>query len=243
MLVINADDFGRNRFATDRILVCHLEKRITSTSAMVFMEDSERAATLAKASQVDVGLHINFTESFTAPSVPQPLRQDHERIRRFLRANKYALVIYNPFLRKGFREVFAAQVEEFVRLYGREPFRFDGHQHMHLCSNMILDRILPAGAKVRRSFSFDTGEKNFFNRYYRTLIDRHLAARHRIGDFFFALSQHLPISRLQRVVELARMYNVELMTHPEVNLEFEGLLSDKFANTISPVQLETCARL
>src|SRR5260370_41954329 len=146
MLVINADDFARNRFATDRILVCHIEKRITSTSAMVFMEDSERAATLAKASQVDVGLHINFTESFTAPSVPQPLRRDHERIRRFLRLNKYALVIYNPYLRKGFREVFAAQAGEFMRLYGREPSRFDGHQRMHLCGKMILDPILPTGA-------------------------------------------------------------------------------------------------
>ena len=108
---------------------------------------------------------------------------------------------------------------------------------------MILDRLLPAGAKVRRSFSFDAGEKNFINRYYRALIDRRLAARHRIGDFFFALSQHSPISRLQRVVELAKTYDVELMTHPEVNVEFEGLLSDEFANTLSTVQLETCARL
>jgi predicted glycoside hydrolase/deacetylase ChbG (UPF0249 family) len=243
MLAINADDFGRNRLATDRVLVCHAEKRVTSTSAMVFMEDSKRAAALAKASQVDVGLHVNFTESFTGPDVPPSLRRNHEGIRRFLRASKYALIIYNPFLRNAFRAVFAAQLEEFARLYGQPASRFDGHQHMHLCSNMILDRILPMGAKVRRSFSFNAGEKNFVNRYYRALIDRHLAARHRIGDFFFALSQHLPISRLQRVVELARMYNVELMTHPEVNVEFEGLLSDEFANTISRAQLEAYASL
>ena len=210
---------------------------------MVFMEDSDRASALATASGLEVGLHINFTESFTDPEASSSLRLKQERIRRFLRANKYALIIYNPFLRKAFREVFEAQVNEFARLYGREPSRFDGHQHMHLCSNMILDRILPAGAKVRRSFSFHTGEKHFFNRYYRAIIDRHLAARHRIGDFFFALSQHLPISRLQRVVELARMHNVELMTHPEVNVEFESLLSDEFANTISRVQHETCASL
>ena len=231
MLVINADDFGRNRFATDRILVCHIEKRITSTSAMVFMEDSERAATLAQASQVDVGLHINFTESFTAPSVPQPLRRDHERIRRFLRLNKYALLMYNPFLRNAFRAVFEAQLEEFARLYGRPASRFDGHQHMHLCSNMILDSLLPAGAK------------GFLNRFYRAAIDRRLATQHRITDFFFALSQHLPISRLQRVVELAKTYDVELMTHPEVNVEFEGLLSDEFATTISRAQLEILASL
>ena len=243
MLTVNADDLGRCAHATDRIMACFESDRISEASAMVFMEDSDRASALATASGLEVGLHINFTESFTDPEASSSLRLKQERIRRFLRANKYALIIYNPFLRKAFREVFEAQVNEFARLYGREPSRFDGHQHMHLCSNMILDRILPAGAKVRRSFSFDSSEKNFFNRYYRALIDRHLAARHRIGDFFFALSQHLPISRLQRVVELARMHNVELMTHPEVNVEFESLLSDEFANTISRVQHETCASL
>src|SRR5262249_3497293 len=125
----------------------------------------------------------------------------------------------------------AAQVDEFARLYGRKPSRFDGHQHMHLCSNMILDRLLPTGAQVRRSFSFDASEKNFLNRSYRKLIDRHLAARHRIRDFFFALSQHLPVARLRRVVELAKTYDVELMSHPQVNAEFEALLSDEFAAT------------
>jgi predicted glycoside hydrolase/deacetylase ChbG (UPF0249 family) len=231
MLIINADDLGRCAIATDRIMACVAANRIDAASAMVFMEDSRRAATLAKACGLNVGLHINFSESFTGLNIPASLRRNHERIRRFVRANKYALVIYNPFLRKAFREVFAAQVEEFARLYGREPSRFDGHQHMHLCSNMILDRVLPTGAQVRRSFSFNAGEKNFLNRYYRRLIDRHLAARHRIGDFFFALSQHLPVARLRRVVELAKRYDIELMTHPQLNAEFEALLSDEFAAT------------
>ena len=240
MLTVNADDLGRCTLATDRIMACFGANRINAASAMVFMQDSERAAALARTSGLDVGLHVNFTESFTGPDVPPSLRRNHERIRRFLRANKYALVIYNPFLRKAFREVFAAQVNEFARLYGRTPLRFDGHQHMHLCSNMILDRILPMGAKVRRNFSFNAGEKNFVNRYYRALVDRRLTTRHRIADFFFALSQHLPISRLQRVVELAKTYDVELMAHPQVTIEFEVLLSDEFAVAIAPVQLEPC---
>lgn len=239
MLTINADDLGRSTCATDRIMECHAANRVSAASAMVFMEDSERAAALATAARLDVGLHINFTESFTGLNVPTSLRRNHERIRRFLRASKYALIIYHPFLRTAFREVFAAQVEEFARLYGRTPTRFDGHQHMHLSSNVILDRILPAGTKVRRSFSFKPGEKSFFNRYYRCLIDRRLAARHRIGDYFFILLHHLPLSRLQRVVELARTYDVELMTHPHVDVEFKALLSDQFADAVSAGKAET----
>jgi chitin disaccharide deacetylase len=237
MLTINADDLGRSAHATDRIMECHAGNRINAASAMVFMEDSERAAALATAAGLEVGLHINFTESFTGPDVPPSLRMNHERIRGFLRASKYALILYHPFLRSAFREVFAAQVNEFARLYGRVPSRFDGHQHMHLCTNMILDRLLPAGTRVRRSFSFNAGQKGFLNRYYRTLIDRRLAARHRVGDFFFILVHHLPVSRLQRVVQLAKTYDVELMTHPHVDVEFEALLSDQFENMISQVQL------
>src|SRR4029077_20309336 len=98
MLIVNADDLGRCTIATDRIMACTAANRIDAASAMVFMEDSRRAATLATACGLDVGLHINFSESFSGPTIPPSLRRNHERIRRFLRANKYALVIYNPFL-------------------------------------------------------------------------------------------------------------------------------------------------
>ena len=48
MLIINADDFGHSRLATERILSCRKSGAITSTSAMVFMEDSLGAADLYK---------------------------------------------------------------------------------------------------------------------------------------------------------------------------------------------------
>lgn len=62
MLIVNADDLGRSKTATDNALSCYARQRITSASAMVFMEDSERAAEGARASGIDVGLHINFSE-------------------------------------------------------------------------------------------------------------------------------------------------------------------------------------
>src|SRR5579863_5715924 len=61
LLIINADDWGVNREATDRTLDCVLRKTVSSASAMVFMEDSERAAQLALEAGVDTGLHLNLT--------------------------------------------------------------------------------------------------------------------------------------------------------------------------------------
>src|SRR5262245_28926635 len=47
MLIVNADDLGRSKAETDAAMACYAKDRITSTSAMVFMTDSERASELA----------------------------------------------------------------------------------------------------------------------------------------------------------------------------------------------------
>jgi len=243
MLIVNADDLGRSKAATDNILSCYARGRITSTSAMVFMLDSERAAELALASGIDIGLHINFSERFTGESVREEVRHSQARICRFLNTNKYALLVYNPFLRKQFREVFQAQYVEFVRLYGREPSHLDGHQHMHLASNMLIEGILPRGTKVRKSFSFQHGEKSIVNRLYRATVDYWLSRRHSLTDYFFGLSQHLILQRLERVIHLAEGANVELMTHPEVLKEYELMMSDDYRLALSRVRLAGYAKL
>ena len=88
MIIINADDFGRSQAETDVILECYERRRITSATAMVFMKDSERAATLARKADLDVGLHLNLSERFTGADVPRQLRDDHELVVRFLLAHK-----------------------------------------------------------------------------------------------------------------------------------------------------------
>lgn len=237
MLIVNADDLGRNQVATDNILECHARRRLSSTSAMVFMQDSVRAAARALESGIDVGFHLNFSESFTSGTVPAALRDAHERIRRFLRRSKYALLLPHPLLRGAFRSVYEAQYEEFMRLYGRAPTHLDGHQHMHLATNVLLQELLPAGTKVRRSFSFQAGEKSVVNRFYRSVVDRRLAKRHRLTDFFFALPPNQTSDRLQRLVDLAVNANVELMTHPELAAERSFLLGDAYGAAMAHTRL------
>ena len=96
MLIITADDYGKNRNTTDNILECFARERITSASAMVFMEDSERAASLALRNSLEVGLHLNFTLPFSASNIPPKLREHQNRLVSYLTKHKMFQVIYNP---------------------------------------------------------------------------------------------------------------------------------------------------
>jgi predicted glycoside hydrolase/deacetylase ChbG (UPF0249 family) len=238
MLIINADDWGRSVAETDAALKCYRERRITSVSAMVFTQDSKRAARLAKDYELDdVGLHLNFSEEFTDESCSEKLREYHSRIVRFLKGNKYAQLLYNPFLRNAFADSCQAQCEEFVRLFGKAPSHIDGHHHMHLCANVLLSNMIPAGTRLRRNFSFWPGEKSMLNRAYRWLVDRWLARRYRLADYFFDLTQCIEGKKLDRVAALAKSSHVELMTHPIINAEEEYLMSDEFRELLQRLEI------
>jgi hypothetical protein len=229
MLIVNADDWGGWTAATNAALACFQAGRVASVSAMVFMEDSTRAATMAHGTDLDVGLHINLDQHFTGANCGRAISAAHDRVSRFLRQSKYAQLIYNPLLRADFRVVFDAQVEEFQRLYDRSPSHFDGHHHMHLCANMILDNIIPEGEKVRRSFSHWPGQRGLLKRQYRRWVDYRLGRRFVLTDHFVALSQCMDRARFGRIVSLAQQENVELLTHPEKPGEFALLMSDDYA--------------
>jgi predicted glycoside hydrolase/deacetylase ChbG (UPF0249 family) len=228
MIIINADDWGRSVAETDAALECYRAGRITSVTAMMFMGDSERAAQLAEKHSVSVGLHLNLNQSFDGKVPSEEIANGHERIVKFMTAGKYTQLLYNPFLREQFRSDFQAQMDEFVRLYGKQPTHVDGHQHRHLCTNMILDHVIPKGLKVRRSFSFWPGEKSWLQRRYRAFLDAWVARRYCSTDFFFSLGQCLLHERLARVAELAGKANVELMTHPIATEEYRCLMSESF---------------
>jgi predicted glycoside hydrolase/deacetylase ChbG (UPF0249 family) len=240
MLVINADDFGRSAPETDVAVRCYQDGRITSVSAMVFMADSERAAELVKEDQLDVGLHLNFTEQFKSERTPPTLGNYHNKIAGFLTRNRYSQVLYNPLLRREFAYSYEAQLEEFTRLFGRRPLRVDGHHHMHLCANLLLGNLIPAGMKVRRNFSFWPGEKRWLNRTYRAVVDRWLARKYRLTDYFFDLTQCIEENKFDRVTSLARSHNVELMTHPIVQREADYLLSDEFFRILQQFDTSAC---
>lgn len=228
MLTVNADDWGRSRDETNAAAACYAVGRINSVSAMVFMEDSERAAELAKENDLNVGLHLNLCESFTSDRIPEEICREHAKVARFLNRNKYSAVLYNPFLRKQLCRDFQAQLQEFLRVYGKAPSHFDGHKHHHLCTNMLLDQVIPAGQRVRLGFSFSRGEKTFLNVIYRNLVNGWLKRRYVTADCFFSLHSCLQNNRLAHVAKLAKSAKVELMAHPRNTWEFDFLMGDNF---------------
>jgi len=224
-LIVNADDFGRDRDTTGRILDCFERSALSSTSAMVFMEDSERAAALALDRGIDIGLHLNLTERFSQIGAPERLREHHERIASSLRQHRLRQVLYDARLSKSFDYVVQAQIEEFTRIYHAEPQRIDGHHHMHLCANVLYANLLPEGTIVRRNFSFAASEKGFINRMYRRLVDTRLARRHRMADFLYSIVPIDVPGRLARIFNLARDFAVEVETHPARPSEYAFLAS------------------
>lgn len=224
LLIVNADDWGRTTETTDRIHACVGQGAVSSVSAMVFMEDSQRAAATALEAGIDAGLHVNFTTPFSGMGCPTRLSMHQDALARGLRRRRFAQIMFHPGLIPSFEYVVAAQVDEFSRLYGKEPDRFDGHHHMHLSTNVLVQKLLPEGAIVRRSFSFQPGEKSWPNRLWRRWVDRALARRHRLVDLFFSLAPLEP-ARCPRIVSLARQFVVEIETHPVEPLEYRFLMS------------------
>ena len=130
-------------------------------------------------------------------------------------------------LTRSFQYVVAAQLEEYGRLYRKNPDRVDGHHHMHLCANVLLGGLLPAGTVARRNFSFQPGQKSLWNRLYRAGVDRIAARRHGLVDFFFSLPPLEPPSRLQRIFSLASEFMVEVETHPVRSDEYSFLMGEE----------------
>jgi len=212
-LIVNADDWGRDQETTQRMFECVRLGAVSSVSAMVFMQDSERAAGMAREHGIDAGLHLNFTGPFSAANSPSRLLEHQRSVAKYLAGNPFARGIYNPLLGGSFKYLVAAQIEEFTHLYGVEPQRVDGHHHMHLSANVLLGGLLPPGIIARRHFSHESREKALRHRVFRGFTDAILTRRFRVADFFFSLPPLVP-ARLHQIFSLAGRSVVEVETHP-----------------------------
>jgi chitin disaccharide deacetylase len=234
-LIVNADDFGWNRHATDRTIEAFAAGRITSTTAMVHMEDSDRAATLGQEAGLPTGLHLNLTDPYTAPSLPEDVRERHLRLCRHFSRDGFRLLTwaYDPRIRHGMAAVIGDQLQGFRDLYGTSPTHVDGHKHIHSCPNVALSAPL-AGMRMRNGLRAAPSA--------RTAMGAMRAARRALTyrgklttRYFFDIAElfrEMTEEEIAARVGLAGETSVEIMAHPGFAHEREALNSPLWAELL-----------
>lgn len=253
LLVVNADDWGGSEATTEAILGTFEAGRITSTSGMVYMPDSERAAELAARVGLPVGLHLNLTEPFADPATPVEVRERQRRVAARLggasrdghpgtaRLRKW---LYDPAIKADVDKAIADQLERFEALYGGAPTHFDGHNYVDLCPNVFLSRSLPAGAAMRNSLDRYPLERSAMGAV-RALRQRLRSRRLRSTRYLLHIAQlrldeaETPDPRLR----LARDAPVEVMGHPDDEAELAAFMSPAWERVMGEYRLGSFADL
>ena len=229
LLIVNADDWGYNTGATEAIADCFEAGALTSTTAMVFMSDSQRAAERSRdLPALGVGLHLNLVEEFSDPAAPARVRDRQRRFIEHFRLVRLRRWSYNPSIRHEVNRIVADQFERFHELYGRAPTHLDGHHHCHLAANVLLSPAVPSGMKVRGALS-DTRLRNPLVDGLRTVRDRMLTRRFTTTDYFFSVRSVWPplgANGAPPRLELSREASIEVMVHPAFPDEYRALTAD-----------------
>jgi len=252
LLIVNADDWGYDGPTTDAILATFQGGTITSTTGMVYMADSDRAAALAAEHGVPVGLHINLTQPFTDPATPPEIRARQQRL--IDRIGKTSGVppeipdtasrrrwLYDPLLQREVDRAIADQLARFEAIYATPPTHFDGHNHVDLCPNVFLSRSISRGAKLRNTLDRFPVERSAGG----VLRAARQAVRSRrfVSTRYLVHIKHLHLDpdNLDPRLDLARQVPVEVMAHPGFGAEREILESSEWSAAIAGRRLGSFA--
>lgn len=253
LLIVNADDWGGSEATTEAILETFRAGRVTSTSGMAYMADSDRAAAIARKARIPVGLHLNLTQPFSDPATPARVLDRQRRLAGSLAGEgsdrqpgtaKLRRWLYDPGLRAEIDRAIADQIERFEALYARPPTHFDGHNYVDVCPNVFLSRSIPTGSKMRNSL----------NRFplERTPMGAVRALRQGLRSKRFASTRYvLHIAELQLPsggpmdprLGLAETVPIEVMGHPDDKAEHDILMSSAWGECLDKFELGSFADL
>jgi predicted glycoside hydrolase/deacetylase ChbG (UPF0249 family) len=238
LLIVNADDFGHDESATDLTIECFRQGAITSATAMVHMQDSERAADRAREAGLPTGLHINFTEEFTGAAIPDAVRRrqaeacstmnSHLGIRRWT---------YDPRIQGLIGSAIKDQLERYETLFGGPPTHVDGHNHVHVCPNVAV--VKDIARFKRRNALWSWPNVHTLGARARSLR-RIATAPHALTTRFFFDISRLPTEdpgKLAGELSRARTASVEVMAHPAFDHERRALQGTVWAETLAALPL------
>lgn len=142
-MIVNADDFNLTRGVDRAILECHDRGIVSSTTFMVNLPvASSTVRELKKRKTLGVGLHLNVT--FKSPILGAPkiksLTSGHGSFRK-MKEQLDGL----PAASELFSE-YSAQVQKFIKVFGRKPTHLDTHHQMH--NHPFFLKVLTEAAKT-----------------------------------------------------------------------------------------------
>jgi predicted glycoside hydrolase/deacetylase ChbG (UPF0249 family) len=246
LLIVNADDWGYDAATTDAIADCFQSGGLTSATAMVFMQDSDRAAERSRRLPgLGVGLHLNLVEEYSDPGTPPAVRDRQRRFVEYFRLLRLRRWTYDPRTRDEVCRVVADQFRRFHELYGRPPTHLDGHHHCHLAASVLLSPAVPRGMKIRNALS-DLNGRTPVTAALRRARHRVLTRRYTTTDYFFSVRSVWPpldSGGAPWRLELARSASVEVMVHPAFPDEYPELASERWRATLGQARLGSFADL
>lgn len=231
LLIVNADDFGLDTANTDAIVECFRSGAISSTTALVWMRDSDRAGELARAERIPTGLHLNLIEPYTSGDVPECVAATQRRVVERLRTGGIGPQLYHPAWSEDFGRCIADQLSRFRELYGRTPTHLDGHRHMHLVMNALLSRALGPVKRCRRPVNRTPRESAGHKRLAWSALSVLVRLRFATTDACFSIRSLHPAlggSGLEDELVRAGRSSVELYVHPGYRDELPLLHSDEW---------------
>jgi len=190
-VLLCADDFGLHVAVDQAIFELAEQGRMNCASCLVDGPSFVANAQLLVQADLQIGLHLNFTEALTSPGV---------RDVRFVEVQSLPHLMAMAWMRRlnaaAVRAEIARQLDRFLAVVGRFPDYIDGHQHVHqfpvirdaLMAELLTRqeaapmvsrpwlrstwvgsvRALPAGTRVKAAMIQSLGARRF----------RRLAGRH-----------------------------------------------------------------
>jgi chitin disaccharide deacetylase len=239
LLIVNADDFGHDREATDLTIACFGAGQISSATTMVHMADSTHAAELGLEHTLPTGLHLNFTEPFNAAEVPAAVRERQLQACRIfgdggLRLRSWT---YDPRISDQVEDAIRDQLDQFRTLFGREPTHVDGHNHVQVCPNIARAKAL-SGFKMRNALWSWPSARTAMGA--ARALRRELTARRFLTTRYFldiAELHNLSQADLTARLGLADKASVEVMAHPRFGHELEVLRDPAWAEALTGLPL------
>jgi predicted glycoside hydrolase/deacetylase ChbG (UPF0249 family) len=128
-LIINADDCNLTSQVTEAILKSHENGIVTSTTFLINLPVGPGVVGELLARKIlGIGLHLNVTLGKPVAR-PELVRSLLQKDGRFKKKDQYSAKKLPPVAE--ITEEFKAQLQKFVKVFGRLPTHVDVHHHMH----------------------------------------------------------------------------------------------------------------